>query len=389
MISRYCVLRIFPVYPKNAHPLQLPMPRKKQKNNALDSSSNAQPDGSHLSPALAAPERTLHGGRLTRIEYIHDRLCEVRAGRLKISAKSLARELSRSRNTILEDLQAMREQFRAPVTYDPHLGTLRYIEDPTAPYELRPRVHLDGIRTLALVASACLSSTRAFPLGGWVRDALTQIAPVVDGTVSLDPEAVEGVISAPDNPASENDGRHFIALYDAIRCRREVRMIYQKPSPAASSKPRLIHPLHLAIVAEGCILIAHDTGSGKVQNFALERIHKLDLTGAGFEPPKEFDLKKYLAGRIGRFIGEPRFEVRVRFTAERVPYVRTNPWQPGQVLVDLPGGRAEATYRVPHTREIEQRVLAACGGAEVVSPHDVRDRIHAAAAAIAASHAAT
>ena len=81
-----------------------------------------------VAPAtFSPPGHTVHAGRLIRIEYIHDRLCEVRHGKLKISALSLGRDLSRSRNTILADLRAMRDSFRAPVTYDPRLGTLRHL----------------------------------------------------------------------------------------------------------------------------------------------------------------------------------------------------------------------------------------------------------------------
>ena len=71
-----------------------------------------------------------------------------------------------------------------------------------------------------------------------------------------------------------------------------------------------------------------------------------------------------------------------------MPYVRQRPWQTPQLLVELPDGSAEAIYRVAHPREIEQRVLAAAGQAEVLSPPEVRARIHAAAQSICARHAA-
>ena len=110
------------------------------------------------------------------------------------------------------------------------------------------------------------------------------------------------------------------------------------------------------------------------------------LSGRTFRLPADFDLQAYLAGAIDRFIGEARHEVRIRFAPEFVRYVEERPWQRGQVLEKRPDGSAEATYRVAHPKAIEQRVLGAGGLAEVLSPPDVRERIHIIATGIGAKH---
>lgn len=346
----------------------------------------ATPARAAADPAPSTP-RVLHRGTLTRIEFIHEQLCLVRAGRVKVTAASLARDLGRSRNTILDDLHAMKLHFRAPIAWDVQRGTYYYAEAPHDRFELRPRVHLDAVQVLSLMAASCLSGSRAFPLGRALLASLRQIAPLLDGAISLAPDALQSALSSPEDPATDAEGRHFAALYEAIVRRREVRMVYRAPARPAEARPRAVQPLHLLILAEGCLLIAHDTASRQVRNFALERIASVEFTAATFEPPKNFALPRYLAGRVGRFAGEPRHEVRVRFAADYVPYVRQRPWQTPQALVDLPDGSAEAIYRVAHPREIEQRVLAAGGLAEVLSPPEVRARLQAAAQTLTTRHA--
>ncbi len=49
-----------------------------------------------------------------------------------------------------------------------------------------------------------------------------------------------------------------------------------------------------------------------------------------------------LVGLFGRLIVEPVHAVRVRSTREYVPFVRVQPWQPDQQLVENRDGSAEA-----------------------------------------------
>jgi len=115
-------------------------------------------------------------------------------------------------------------------------------------------------------------------------------------------------------------------------------------------------------------------------------MRNVELTGATFKPPAGFDLGKHLAGSFGRFIGEPVHTVRVVFDRELVPFVREQPWQSNQKLIEPADGSAEATYQVCHTADLEQCILRAGSQAEVISPPEVRARIAAAAARILERH---
>ena len=66
--------------------------------------------------------------------------------------------------------------------------------------------------------------------------------------------------------------------------------------------------------------------------------------------------------------------------------MRERPWHQPQALIELPDGSAETTYRVAHTAIIEQRVLAAGGQVEVLSPPEVRARVRDAARAAGEMH---
>ena len=61
------------------------------------------------------------------------------------------------------------------------------------------------------------------------------------------------------------------------------------------------------------------------------------------------------------------------------------PWQ-NETLEELDDGRAEATFQVCHTADLEQDVLRALGAVEILEPADVRERVRLAAERIAARH---
>lgn len=323
----------------------------------------------------------IHAGRLARIEHIHERLTAVRlGGRVKVTANSLAAELGRSAPTIFEDFTVMKESFGAPIRYDPVRGTQYYAQEPGAPpFELHPRVWLDGVEAVGMMVAA----RRLFPFGAHVEKALAKILPLVDGSVTLDPATLEAVCSTPENPATEADVRAFLFLFQASLRRQEVRLVYAKAKPGVPPEARTVWPLHLVIFAESCLLVAHDPACDDRRHFDLARIREPQLTGRTFLPPAGFDLKTYLAGGMGSFLGEARHEVRLRFTAAHVAYVRERPWHRSQVLVEHADGSAEATYRVAHPAIIQQRVLAAGGEVEVLAPRELRERVRAAAQAVA------
>ena len=333
--------------------------------------------------APVAP-RVVHAGQLARIEHIHERLSAVRPDNaVKVTAKTLARELGRSANTLYIDVAVMQNSFGAPIDFDPARGTYYYaLPEGAPPFRLRPRVWLDAGEALALMVGA----RRLFPFGARIETALAKLLPLVDAAVALDPAALEQVCSTPENPATEADLRHFSFLFHAILRRQEVRLVYRRLGAHALAETRTVHPLHLVLFADSCLLVAHEPACADRRNFELTRLDEPQLTGDTFTPPAGFDLKTYLAGGMGPFLGEARHEVRLRFSPAYVSRVRERPWHEPQLLVELADGSAEATFRVAHTAIIEQRVLAAGGQVEVLGPPELRARIYAAARAVSEKH---
>ncbi len=318
---------------------------------------------------------------LSRIVALHRRLCATQI----VTTESLALELEVSSRTIKRDIDLMRDQLGVPIAWDANTGSYYY----THHCDLLPLLRIDADEALALaLAGKTFAAWRGSPLGRALTSALEKIAPVVAGAVSLPVDALDDLLFTAEDPAADAEHRHFALLLESIQRRRELRIVYQKPRAGAFAETRTIHPLHLAYLDHRWMLIARDPARVGFRNFVLARIRDAQWTNARFEPPVDFDRNKYLAGSLGRFVGDTDHEVRLVIDAEAAPYLRERPWHPSQTIAEFPDGSIEVGLRLNHLNDIERRILACGAHAKVLAPPELRDRVSRAALAMAAHYAA-
>jgi len=116
-------------------------------------------------------------------------------------------------------------------------------------------------------------------------------------TVTRDCPDGHGSITA--DAGSEREIEHLLPLVQAIARRHVLAVDYAKPG--RSPERRTIHPLHLAELDDGWLLLAQCPGRRDVRTFVLRRIHALQPTGATFPFPADFDAKAIVRGSLGRF----------------------------------------------------------------------------------------
>lgn len=312
--------------------------------------------------------------------FIHERLGNQHAA----TAVSLARELETSPRTIKRDIEFMRGQLGAPIEWDGGARTYTY----TRPCDLLPLLRLDAGEALALaLANRTFAAWHGSPLGRALTAALAKIADVVGGTVSLPVSEIAGLVSETAPAEADAELRWFAPALEAIRRRRVLRLVYQKPRAGAAPETRLVHPLHLACLDHRWVLIAHDPARCGPRNFLLARICQAQATVETFLPPADFDLSAYLRGSLGRFAGNGEIDVRLRFDSELAPYLRERPWHTSQVIADRSGGAIEVTLRLNNLTDVLRHILACGRHVEVLAPATLRETVRAEAAALAARHA--
>lgn len=317
---------------------------------------------------------------LRRVLFIHERL----GNGYPASAVSLAREFETSARTIKRDIEFMRGQLGAPIEWDGGARTYAYAR----PCDILPLIRIDASEALALaLAGRTFAAWHGSSLGRALTAALTKIAGVIGGAVSLPVSGLGDLVFQPDDsPATDAELRWFATILETVHRRRVLRIVYQKPRANALPETRLVHPLHLACLDHRWVLIAHDPARRAPRNFLLARIREARATSAAFTPPDGFDLPAYLRGSLGRFTGGEEVEIRLRFEPELAPYLRERPWHASQTITDRPDGSIEVALRLNNLTDVRRHILACGRHVEVLSPAVLRETIHADASALAARH---
>lgn len=319
---------------------------------------------------------------LRRVLFIHERL----GNGHQTTAASLARALEVSERTVKRDVEFMRDQLGAPIEWDASAHTYAY----TRECDILPLLRLDAGEALALaLAGRTFAAWQGNALGRALTAALDKIAGVVGGAISLPVSEISGLVFQPDKAADADDElRWFPVALEAVRRRRVLRLVYQKPKVRTPAETRLVHPLHLAHLDHRWVLIAHDPARRAIRNFLLARIRKASATPATFTSPAGFDLQAYLRGSLGRFTGNEETEIRLAFDAELAPYLRERPWHHSQSIAARPDGSIEVTLRLNNLTDVRRHILACGRHVEVLAPATLRETIHAEATALAERHQA-
>lgn len=335
------------------------------------------------SPRPRAPADSRNCGRtaLRRVLFIHERLSNWH----RATARSLAAELETSERTVKRDIEFMRDQLGAPIEWDGSANTYAY----SRPCDILPLLRLDAGEALALtLAGQTFAAWHGTPLGRALAVALDKIAGVIGGAISVPVSEVRDLVFQPDEGTASNDElRPFATALEAIRRKRALRLIYQKPRAGAVPETRVVHPLHLAFLAHRWVLVAHDPTRNAPRNFLLARIREAHATAATFTPPPGFDLPRYLRGSLGRFTGNEDHVVRLRFVPALAPYVREKPWHVSQTETTGADGTLEITLRLNNLVDVRRHILACGRHVEVLAPPELRTAIADEARATLARYA--
>ncbi|MBA4138356.1 MAG: WYL domain-containing protein [Opitutus sp.] len=306
---------------------------------------------------------------LRRVLFIHERLSNDQP----VTAASLAEELETSGRTVKRDIEFMRDQLGAPIEWDATAHTYTY----SRPCDILPLLRLDAGEALALtLAGQTFAAWHGTPLGRALGVALGKIAGVIGGAISVPVSEIRHLVFHPDAAAAADDElRHFATALEAIRRRRVLRLVYQKPRSDSAPETRLVHPLHLAFLDHRWVLVAHDPNRGAPRNFLLARIRETHATAGTFTPPPDFDLSSYLRGSLGRFTGREDHLVQLRFAPRLAPYVREKPWHASQVETLRADGSLEVALRLNNLVDVRRHILACGHQVEVLAPPELRTEI--------------
>jgi predicted DNA-binding transcriptional regulator YafY len=298
--------------------------------------------------------------------------------RLRVTAAHLAAHFEYSLPSARRTIDALRNDFGAPIEYDRQRNTWHF----TGPYWDLPRIPLspDEITALALARSLVskvtapglseamdsfwskfsLDLAQQSPAGAGFTHAVSARAPV---WTRVDPDVMEAVLRA-------------------LALDRQLHIHYASPWTDQVTE-RIVEPRHLLLYEGSFYLAAHCL----LRQGAVRLFHLSSVTATTVQPEPNstpdpaFQLDQVIDA-YGLLIGSDLQDVTLRITPPAATRARMEVWHSAQQDIIDSKGVLTRTFPVRGFAEVQRRILSYGSACEVLAPPELADRIRTEVAAM-------
>ncbi|WP_158414172.1 helix-turn-helix transcriptional regulator [Geobacter pickeringii] len=135
-----------------------------------------------------------------------------------------------------------------------------------------------------------------------------------------------------------------------------------------------IHPLHFFERDGGLYLFAVAARFGNVRTLAVERILSLEIAEQEFTYPEDFNPRELLDSAFNIIFDDP-IAVTVRFSADKVRYIKERRWASEQTITDEPDGSVILEMKTSGWGEVKRWLLSFGPVVEVLEPVKLREEV--------------
>ncbi len=291
-----------------------------------------------------------------------------------------------SPKTIQRDIDYLRDELGAPLTYDPLKHGYVYTE----PNFSLPAIRMSESDLFAVcVAQTVLGQYRNTPLHGKLSRVFDQIREALPDKTRLDPAWLsERIVVFPD-PATRIDPGIWDVLAQGIRENRRLAITHAGVRPAAGPElERDVDPYYLVSYKGEWYLSSYCHLRKAIRTFAVSRITRARVLDRAFRMPAGMTQARMYGDSFGIIWKDTFHAVRIRFGPEVAPYIRERTWHPRQRWRDVRGGGLVLEFTTNHLSEVKDWVLSWGPGATVLAPRVLADRVRQALAAALAHYPA-
>ena len=274
-----------------------------------------------------------------RLDVIHK---EIGCGNYP-NANTLARMLELSPRTIKRAFGFLRDEFNAPLKYDPRRRGFYYLE----PGWTLPPVNLSEGDLLAFfIAEHALRMTGHTPEALQLKNALAKLAALLPAQVSVNLATLGESVSFQPLPFAAADPQTLQHLAQAAINQEIVEFDYYSPHRKAESHRRA-GVLLLHNFAGDWFAICLDCDKNTERDFHVGRMKNLRETNQPFTPKKNWNAEEYL--RTGFFMmrGGKSTKIELLFDSYQAQWMRERrAFHPEEQREELPDGSFKLTFKI-------------------------------------------
>jgi predicted DNA-binding transcriptional regulator YafY len=359
------------------------------------------------------------GEQLVRLNWFHDLVSK---GEFP-SASLLMEHFEVSSATAYKDIEALKTEYNAPLSYDgAHRGftykdpayTPAFVSDPAAaaakaapapaakavpaaeapaPEKVKAQKPSEAPQPAAvtarrkrtaqlaqdelvtiLVAEMLNRSYRTAPFADVIKSAFNKVADSMDGSVTYDRESLDRILEIELHAFPALDLTVFDALAKAIEDKETVVLKYFSGQKATVTS-KVCDPLHLLNYRDNWYLVAYCHEKQDYRDFLMNRILSLEFTDRRFKPYHNFDIEEHKVDSTLLGGQELATHVLMEFDKYAAHWIRLRQVHPSQKIVERTDGSLELSFTVFSYENLLRWILSFGEHARVLRPFELQERV--------------
>ena len=256
-----------------------------------------------------------------------------------------------------------------PWYFDRASNTYRFTEG----YSLK-RLDLNNNELFGLVALRAISASLKGAIGNYVDEVTAKIVGSSGTGAKEQMKAPSPVAFRLSEIALDDQGEKIFGLLSsAERSSRSVRFLYEDKEGKQST--RTADPYGFVVGGGRVYCVAYDRDRRGMRTFAVDNMSELTVLAQTFTKPLNFSIEDFASSSISGVLdtGEKQ-EITVRFAPRVAKAAAAARIVSDRNVHRLDDGSVEISYTVADVDELIRWVLGWGAQAEIVGPHDARDR---------------
>ena len=288
--------------------------------------------------------------------------------------KMLGTEFSRS--TFGRYIRTLQDDYGAPVEFDFKKNGYYYTDNT---FFIQQVMLKEGeLLTLSTILPL-LEQYKNTPLEESYRNLMNKLIEMLPQNITVDSALINNEVHFISDPITKLEKGVFENVLKATKMQKTLEMEY-KTAQNTDYEIRRFDPYHMICQKGSWYVLGYSYHAQDIRLYAMPRIRNCKITKDKFKIPKDFKLSDHIDVQMGAWgnSGE-KYKVEIEFVKGLKTYVMERTWHKGQTLRENKDGTVYLSFETNQLSQVVAWVMSFGGGARVLSPQELKNRVGDAA----------
>lgn len=284
----------------------------------------------------------------------------------------LMKEFEASRSTIMRDIEFIRDQYQAPLEYDPDRRGYYYTD---STFFIKSVMLSEGELFTVSTIMPLLDQYKNTPLEASFKNILSKMMELLPDQVQVDSAFNTNGVTFIKDPLPEISETTFNSIFEATRIKKTVEFYYRSISSQDYSF-RKFDPYNVLCQKGNWYIIGHCHKHNDIRVYALSRMKDIEITKDKFQIEKDFNVKKYIDPEFGIWLNsEQPKKIELLFNSNLNTYILERVWHVNQECKQNPDGSVYLSFMSNQLQETLHWVLSFGSSVKVLNPPELQNKL--------------